>query len=155
LYIPEGVSGQIGKLQKARDVLSEDLGRMPTTQELSQHMGLPAKRIDTILNSVKADIPMSSATDEGFDYGAGEGVGRGFEDQQIAVASSILPKIFPNKPEFHTLFHYTFGTNDHPKISSTTALAKKMGKSQSQISRMKTTMGQVLRKHMGLEDDDD
>jgi hypothetical protein len=53
------------------------------------------------------------------------------------------------------LFHYTFGTNDHPKISSTSELAKKMGKSQSQISRMKTHMGEVLRSHMGFDEDED
>lgn len=157
LYIPEGQSGQIGKLRKAQESLTEDLGRAPTTQELSQHLGMTPKRIDTILNAVKRDIPISHSGDaESYDYGLGtEGVGRGFEDQQIAVAQDILPKIFPNKPEMHTLFNHVFGTNGAAKITATSALAKKMGKSPSQIARMKTTMGQTLRKHMGLEDDDD
>jgi DNA-directed RNA polymerase specialized sigma subunit len=156
LYIPEGVSGQIGKLQKARDALTEDLGRPPTTEEIAQHTGLKPKRIDTILSAVRRDIPMGrSGGEEGLDYGASDGSCRGFEEQQIAVAQHILPDIFPNKPEMHTLFHYTFGTNGHQKITKTNDLAKKMGKSAPQISRMKTQMGETLRKHMGLEEDED
>ncbi len=156
LYIPEGQSGMIGTLQKARDALTEDLGRAPTTEELAQHTGLKPKRIDTILSAVRRDIPMGrSGGEEGLDYGTGDGSGRGFEEQQIAVAQNILPDIFPNKPEMHQLFNYTFGTNGHPKIHKTNDLAKKMGKSAPQISRMKTQMGETLRKHMGLEEDED
>jgi hypothetical protein len=158
LYIPEGQAREIGKIQRATDALSEDLGRKPTSQEIAQHLGHPmtAKRVDTIRSAVRPAIPMSTSPDEAFDYGTGgEGQGRSFEDQQIAIAQNILPKIFPGKPEFHVLFNHVFGTNGAQKISSTTTLAKKMGKSQSQVSRMKTQMGTILRKHMGLEDDED
>jgi DNA-directed RNA polymerase specialized sigma subunit len=156
LYIPEGQSSQIGKLNKAKDALTEDLGRDPTRAEIAQHTGMSVKRVTTILSAVRRDIPMGrSGGEEGLDYGAGDGSGRGFEDQQIAVAQNILPDIFPNKPEMHQLFNYTFGTNGHTKITKTNDLAKKMGKSAPQISRMKTQMGQTLRKHMGFEEDDD
>lgn len=151
-YIPEGQSGQIGKIQKATDALKEELGRTPTTNELADHLGMAPRRIDTILKSVRRDIPMGrSAGAENFDYSIGaERTGRGFEEQQIAVAQHILPDIFPNKPEMHELFHYTFGTNGYPQIQRTGELAKKLGKSEPQISRMKTQMGNTLRQHMGL-----
>ena len=154
-YIPEGVSGQIGKLQKARDELTEELGRAPTTSEIADHLGMPLKRVETISKSVKRDIPMGrSGGAESFDYTAGaEHNNRGFEDQQIAVAATILPEIFPNKPEMHELFHYTFGTGGYKQVLKTSDLAKKMGKSEPQISRMKSSMGSTLRKHMGLDEE--
>lgn len=154
-YIPEGQSGQIGKLQRARDALTEDLGRPPTTQEISQHLGMPVKRIDTILKAVKRDVPMGRSGGENYDYTAGaEHTTRGFEDQQIAVAQNILPEIFPGKPDMHLVFHHTFGTEGHAKLT-TGQLAKKLGKTEPQISRMKTTMGNTLRHHMGLDEQDD
>lgn len=151
-YIPEGQSGMIGDIQRARDRLTDELGRAPTTDELADHVGVTPKRLDTIIKAVKRDIPMGrSGGAESYDYSsAGDRTGRGFEDQQIAVAQHILPTIFPNKPEMHEIFHYTFGTNNYPQILSTGELAKKMGKSEPQVSRMKTIMGNTLRQHMGL-----
>ena len=154
-YLPEGQSGQIGKIQKARDQLQEDLGRHPTTDELADHLGMTPRRIDTILKGVKRDIPMSrSGGSESYDYAAGgDHTGRQFEEQQIAVAQNVLHDIFPKNPDMHALFHYTFGTSGFPQVHSTGELAKRMGKSESQISRMKTQMGTTLRKHMGLDEE--
>jgi hypothetical protein len=153
-YIPEGQSGHIGKIQRAQNQLTDELGRPPTTDELGDHLGMTPRRIDTILKSVKRDVPMGrSAGEEAFDYSAGaDRTGRGFEEQQIAVAQHILPTIFPNQPHMHDLFHYTFGTNGYPQIQSTGDLAKRLNKSQSQVSRMKTQMGNTLRQHMGLDE---
>lgn len=156
-YIPEGQSGMIGKLNKARDQLTDELGRAPTTSELADHLGMTPKRVDVISKSIKKDVPMGrSGGPDSFDYSTGtDHAGRGFEDQQIALAQHILPEIFPNKPDMHLLFHYTFGTGGHPQISATGELAKKMGKTSPQISRMKTQMGATLRKHMGLDGQED
>lgn len=165
-YMPEGQSGFIGPINKARDILQEELGREPTVQELHDHLQqdpdhdfrkLTPQRIETIQANKFKDIPMSRSggVDAGYDYGsAAKPSEHAFEEQQIAVAQNILPEIFPNKPEMHTLFHFTFGTNGHPKISSTGELAKKMGKTSPQISRMKSVMGATLKKHMGLDEDE-
>lgn len=167
-YLPEGQSAFIGDIDKARNVLSEELGREPTPQEIHDHLQndpdkdfrkLTPKRIETIQAGRIRDIPMSRSAGQqadAYDYtGRADQASHGFEDQQIAVAKNILPTLFPNNPAMHTLFHHTFGTDGHEKIMSTGALAKKMGKSQSQISRMKTQMGNTLRKHMGLDEDDE
>ena len=153
-YIPEGQSGYIGKIQKAHDQLSEELGRPPTNDEIGDHIGLPGKRVGVIRASTKRDIPMGrSAGAENFDYSVGsEPTARGFEDQQIAVAQHILPEIFPNKPLIHEVFHYTFGTGGRPQILATGALAKKMKLTEPQVSRLKTQMGKELRKQFGLAD---
>jgi RNA polymerase primary sigma factor len=153
-YIPEGKADKIGKIDRAKNELIEELGREPTMDELGDHLSMNPKKIQEILKAQRRDIPMSrSGGEEVYDYSAtAPPTARMFEDQQIAVAAQSLHNIFPNKPEMHKVFHYTFGTNGYPQISSTGALAKKMGKKDPQISRMKSQMGATLRKHFGLSE---
>ena len=149
-YLPEAQAGQIGPINKARDTLRDELGRDPTNDELADHMGMPPKRIEAIVKNMRRDIPMSrSAGAEDYDYrGSDDSTEHGFEEQQIAVAQHILPDIFPNKPDMVDVFHHTFGTNGYQQIQSTSLLAKKLGKTQAQISRLKTQMGDTLRRYM-------
>ena len=143
-YIPEGQASHIGAINKAHDELSEELGRAPTFQEIGKHIGLPAARVETIQKARVRDIRASD-----FEHDPTER-GTSFEEQQLAVAKNILPQLFPDQPQMHELFHYSFGTGGYPQITSTGQLAKKMGKSPSQISRMKTELGHTLKQHMGL-----
>lgn len=156
-YIPEGQSMQIGKINNAKEELTEELGREPTHEEIGNHMGMKPSRVKTIIEAQQRSVPMGRAAGEDeFSYTSGaESTAHEFQDQQIAIAQQILPTLFPGKPDLHTLFHYTFGTDGHPRIASTSVLAKKMGKSQSQISRMKTHMGKVLKSHMGTNEVDE
>lgn len=158
-YIPEGKSRYIGHIGRAKDALMDELNREPTNEEIHAHMlkdpdhdfrKLTPKLIGEIQKGQRRDVPagMFAGADE-FDYTPGSNVGgRAFEQQQIALAAEILPDIFPNKPDMHQLFHYTFGTGGYPQVLRTGALAKKMGKSESQIARMKTVMGRTLKKYM-------
>lgn len=148
-YIPEGQVSKISPIDRARDHLTEELGRMPTAQEISEHINDPSltpKRVDTVLRSQRKDIPGSALGGEG----GSEGRQSSYEEQQLEVAKNMLHVLFPNKPEIHTVFNYTFGMNDHPQILSTGELARKMGKSEPQIARMKTQMGNTLKQYMGL-----
>ena len=144
-YIPEGQASQIGPIQKAHDRLSEDLGRPPTFAEIGRSIGMRADRVETIqkarVKDVRASDFESDPTERATNY----------EELSLAVAKNILPQLFPDKPEMHELFHFTFGTGGYPQVTSTTQLAKKLGKSQSQISRMKTEMGNTLKQRMGLK----
>lgn len=157
-YIPEGKARFIGPIDKARDILREDLGREPTHHEISAHLQksedgdyrkLTPAKVEEIQKARIRDVPDTMfETDPTQQHGS-------FEDQQIEVAANTLHSIFPDKPEMHEVFHYTFGTGGYPKIPSTGALAKKLGKTDQQVSRMRTQMGTTLRKHMGLDRNDD
>jgi hypothetical protein len=158
-YIPEGKSRYIGHISRAKDALMDELNREPTNEEIHAHMlkdpdhdfrKLTPKLIGEIQKGQRRDIPAGMfAGAEEFDYTPGSNVGgRAFEQQQLELAANTLDTVFPNKPDMHTLFNYTFGKNDHPQVLRTGALAKKMGKSESQIARMKTVMGEILKKYM-------
>lgn len=150
-YIPAGQAALIGPIGRAKEELTEQYGREPSAAEIASHLqgsgekdfeGITPKRVETVLKAQRRDVPGSSL--EGMDEHFPS-----FEADQIAVAAQVLPDLFPDKPEMHELFHYTFGTKDHPQITSTGQLAKKMGKSDQQISHMKKQMGNTLRKFMG------
>jgi len=157
-YIPAGQTRLITPITKAHEELSEQYGRDPTPTEIATHLQangeedfrhITAKRVETVMKAQRRSIPSSTfESDPTKDF-------PGFEEQEIAVAAQTLPQIFPNKPEIHELFHYTFGTNGHQQITSTSRLAKKMGKTDQQISHMKTQMGGVLRKAMGYDSEEE
>jgi len=148
-YIPEGKSGKISVINRAKDHLTDELGREPTINEIGDYTGLRPKMVEQVQKAQIRDILGSS-----FEHDMPEIQRRGaYEDQQLAVVANTLPLVFPNKPEFHALFNHVFGTNDYQKITSTTELAKKLGKNQSQIARMKTQMGNHLQKQFGLKPD--
>jgi DNA-directed RNA polymerase specialized sigma subunit len=143
-YIPEGQAAYIGRIDKAHDELSEDLGRAPTHDEVAERVGLTPARVARIQKARMRDIPASAFESDPTERAAL------YEEQQLAVAAHILPDLFPGRPDMQKLFNFTFGTNDHPKVTSTTELARRMGRNPSQISRMKTQMGTALRSRMGL-----
>jgi DNA-directed RNA polymerase specialized sigma subunit len=149
-YIPEDAVSKISPILKAQDTLEEELGREPTHQEIADHITestgkrITAQRVATVIKSQRKDIPGSAFESDPVPKPSN------FEESQIAVAANILPTLFPNKPMLHSLFHHIYGTDDHEKITSTTALAKKFGTNLSQISRMKKTIGETLREHMGI-----
>lgn len=158
-YIPEEQISRIAPINKAMNLLQEELGREPTNQEIADHITensnkpITAKRVETVRKSQRKDIPGSTFESDPVPRLSN------FEEQQLAVAANILPTLFPDKPQMHALFNHIYGTNDHEQISSTTELAKKFGTNLSQISRMKKQLGATLRQHMGIklpgEDDDE
>jgi DNA-directed RNA polymerase specialized sigma subunit len=157
-YIPAGQTKLITPIKRAIEELREEYGRDPTHSEIATHLqmngeedfrNITAKRVETVLKAQRTAVPSSHLESDPTAHFPG------FEDQQIAVAATILPDIFPGKDDLHKLFNHTFGTNGFQQITSTSQLAKKLGKTDQQISHMKTQMGNALRKHMGLEEDDE
>lgn len=143
-YIPEAQAAQIGKIDRGRDTLTEELGREPTSAELAQHIGLPVPRVERIQKARMRDIRASD-----FETDPTERTPH-YEEQQLTVASQILPQLFPEQPDMHKLFNHIYGTNGAEQITSTGQLARVLGKSPSQVSRMKSHLGTTLKGRMGL-----
>lgn len=144
-YIPEGQIEKISPINKAHDELQEELGREPTNAEIADHLGLTEKRVETVRKAQRKDIAGSSFESDPVPKPSN------FEEQQLAVAANILPTLFPGEPKMHQLFNHIYGTNEHEKITSTTALAKRFGTNLSQISRMKKRLGTTLQQRMGVK----
>lgn len=136
-FIPEGQTGQIGNIQRATDRLREDLGRDPTPAEIGQALPKPlsAKRVAQIAGNQRRDIPASAFEDDPDVHAISQ-------NQQVLA---LLPYNL-NEAE-KEVFEHLYGMNGREKIESTSALAKKLGKAPSQISRLKTSIVNTYKRY--------
>lgn len=135
-YIPEQKVEKIGPIKKAIDELSDNFGRPPTPSEIADHMnqGLPKSkhmtpnRIQEIQQRQYADL-----FESGLDF---DPINRASSREQ-EVLSLLRPTL---KPEHHDVFDHLYGLNGKARITSTGELANKLGKSPSQVSRIKKSI---------------
>jgi DNA-directed RNA polymerase specialized sigma subunit len=140
-YIPEEPAGYIGRINRATDELKEDLGREPTHAEIAKQVNnndpkarLTGKKVGDIITFQRKDQPGSQWT---FDP-----VARTSDREQevLSLMQAELPQIFPNEDD-RAVFEHIYGLNGKATITGTNELAKKLGKSPSQISRIKSSVG--------------
>jgi DNA-directed RNA polymerase specialized sigma subunit len=132
--IPEGQIRKIAPIRLAQQELKDSLGRDPTHDEIADHLGMAPKQVARVMGSLRADIP-----DSAFESQPDDTMKQMGRDREVL---SLLPTTLSH--EERTVFHHIFGTEGHQKIDSTNDLAKKLGKSPSQISRIKTS---ILKKY--------
>jgi len=127
-YIPEGQAVHIGKIQKAHDELLDELGRPPTHEEIADHIGMSPKQVARIIKSQRKDIPASAFENDPYEY----------ELQRDEEVLSLLP--YNLTSDELAVFNHIYGRDGYPQITSTNELAKRLGKSPSQISRIRTSI---------------
>jgi DNA-directed RNA polymerase specialized sigma subunit len=148
--IPEEKTGLIRPIQLSMEELKEDLGRDPFHHEIAEHLnqqgyGLRGKSgrqpitpglVKEVVTSQRRDI-MSSAfeTDP--------------TPQAIMRQREQLPlvRFALQKPEEREVFDYLHGMNGKPQIDRMGDIAKRMGKSPSQVSRYHSSIKGVMRKY--------
>lgn len=144
-YIPEGKAGLIGPIGRATQDLQEDLGYEPNDSEIADqvNLGLPparhltAAKIKTIRSAQMKDI-----------------VGSSFESDPVPRAVSLDRQNMPLlrlalTEDQREVFDHLYGLNGKPLITSTADLAKRLGKSSSQVSRMRTAILNVHKRYAG------
>jgi len=124
--IPEPKTRLIGSINSAREQLKEDLGRDPTHLEIGQQLNISAKMVKDVQKAQMKDV-----------------VGSSFESDPNPKASprsqEVLSLLRPTlTPEEQEVFDHVFGYGGRQTITSTNKLADKLGKSPSQVSRLKT-----------------
>lgn len=134
-YIPEDKAKHIGAIDAARDQLYEELGRDPTHSEIAGTIGITPKQVKEIQVRRRADIRGSAFASDPVGYSASR-------DQEII--SLLRPEL---KPDEQVVYDYIYGMNGKPRISSTGELAKKLGKTDSQISRIKNRIAEVYNRY--------
>jgi RNA polymerase primary sigma factor len=69
LSIPEHQIQMIGKVNSARDLLADELGRDPTVDEIADHLSLPKQHIAKVIKNQRADFLNDSDTDIQYQVG--------------------------------------------------------------------------------------
>jgi RNA polymerase primary sigma factor len=62
--LPQKLSGQVSKVESARDRLARELERPPTTEEVAQKTELTPEQVETLLMAAGDDVSLSAAVGE-------------------------------------------------------------------------------------------
>lgn len=135
-YIPEPKAMLIGKIDAATDELRDDLGREPTHQEVGSAIGKSGKLVKEVQGLRRNDVASAS-----------------FETDPVSILSprhdQVVSLLRPAlKGDEQHVFDYMYGLNGKPRIASTGDIATKMGKSPSQISRLKKRVEEQYKKYL-------
>ena len=133
-YMPEEQVGHIGRIQQAQDELYDKFGRLPTSPEIVEHVNpnltgrqrLTEKKVNRILEGQRKDIIGSSFEDDPTPHAVQR------EREVISLLGQTL------SPEQKQVYDHLYGQDGKSVITSTTQLAARLGKSPSQISRLRT-----------------
>lgn len=134
-YIPEDKAKWIGKIDAAKDQLYEELGREPTHQEVAPLVGISPKRVKEIQGLRRADIRSSTFQSDPTGYSSSR-------DQEII--SLLRPEL---KGDEQLVYDHIYAQNGKPRVTSTGELGRLLGKSPSQISRLKSRIAAAYKKY--------
>ena len=149
-YIPEEKAALITPIGKATEILQGDLGKQPTNRQIATYLSrnehmLP-KRVRGKMNAVLVKTVQ--------DYQIKDIPGSGFESDPVPKAISIeretLELLRPalGTEDEKTVFDFMYGKHGKPQVTSTGQIATRMGKSPSQVSRLKKRIELTYRKYM-------
>ena len=133
--IPENRVYKIKQFTTARDDLTEDLGRVPTTKEVSNQLGWSMAEAGRMESELRNDL-----------------LSQGFEEDPYALTPSKSEEVL-------RLFKYELTGNERevyeyltgygkPQTSSTGVIARSMKIPDYQVSRLKNTIKKKLHRHL-------
>ena len=138
-YIPAEPAAYIGKIDRAQSELREDLNRLPTNEEIANHLGVKTKLVDRVQTARRADIASSKFEDDPYE----KSIGRNEE------VISLLPYRLNEKQK--EVFAYLYGDKKHliPRNNGKVnmgQLAQQLNMSGSQLSRIHAQIGTEFKK---------
>ncbi len=142
-YLPEAKAGHIGRIQSAQEELLDNLGRPPTSHEIADYLNPSLSKRQQLKPHVVDQILLAA--------GQKDVIGSEFESdpapRQTTREREVIGLLRPAlPPEQQVVFDHLYGMNNKPRITSTNDLARHLGKSPSQISRLRA---KILSKYQG------
>lgn len=129
-YMSPEKSNQIGKIDRGADALTTTLGRPPNVEELADHLGMSVKALTGVQNARRRDIPGSTWESDPL-------------AQTTAWDREVLDSLHEElSPEELQVFNHIYGRGGARQITETNALARALGKSAPQISRLRSSIRQ-------------
>lgn len=144
-YIPEGQTAYIGAIDRASDSLQDTLGRDPSHLEIAKFVNgdpdllggkkrMTAGTVKRVQGSRRKDVIASSMESDPTGFGS---------DRNRAVLGLLRPELNRDQQQ---VFDHLYGMNGQKQIDRTGTLAKTLGKSPSQVSRLKSAIAKKYKK---------
>lgn len=146
-YVPENVSSKISAFNAFRSELVERLGHVPSIQTIHDEAtksGHP--KLGTLtFSQIKRLQKDQRASLVGAGKGADSFYAEEVEPRHVEVAYLVIPELNKVEKEVH---EYSLGLNGKPQLKSG-AIAKKLGISGPQVSRIRTDVYARMKPHLG------
>lgn len=131
------------RLARAEKELNDELGREPSTRQLSDYTGLPASRIEKIRKSTMNVVPGSHVIGEGADGVQAEAGDMAVDNDQEAFRSWVRFVQSDLSDIDQNILTHTLGLDGAPVLSNKD-LAKRLMLSPGAISQRKARIQQML-----------
>ena len=152
-YIPEEPARFIGKINRAKEELHEE-GEDPTHAAIASRVNyndpkakLTAKKVKDIIGFQRDDLVASGfQSPQGSLYDPTPRVANR-EQEVLSLIQAEIHSVFPH-PDDRAVFEHIYGINGKKEITGTNELAKQLGKSPSQVSRIKKSIGNKVKSYL-------
>ncbi len=142
--IPENRALAVGKFQKIKQNLMEDLGREPNTIELADSLTWAPREVERMENELRKDLAITTGgEEEAF-----------FENIMFSTDTTeelLFFVYYESDPEEKLILEYTFGFGGKPKLE-VKDIALHIGKPEVYVRRKRTKLAEKVNnaKRMGI-----
>lgn len=143
--ITEERAQDIGDYDRAVSELVDTLGRSPTAQEIADKMNMSERKLRKVTGRSVTKLQQEMRKD----LVASVSQQDPFVDETPRVRE-VLQLIYPYElsPNEQIVFEFLTGKNGRPKTISTSAIARKMGWTDSKVSQLRGSIGEKVRRYM-------
>jgi DNA-directed RNA polymerase specialized sigma subunit len=133
--VVEERANKIGDYERARSTLREQLDREPIAQEIADYMKVPLLTVTRLRSEVREDLLASGAMEDPF-----------VEEtpREREVLKLIVYELNPTEMQ---VFEYLTGHGGKEKVSSTSAIARRLGWSDSKVSQVKKAIADKISRY--------
>lgn len=146
-YIPEGQTAYIGAIDRARDELLEGTGQEPSHTQIAQFVNqrpdlvggkkrLTGRMVARVQGNRRKDVIGSTMEADPTAYAT---------NRNESVLGLLRPTLNQKQQQ---VFDHLYGMNGKPRVDKTGVLAKKLGLSPSQVSRLKSGIAKKYKKYI-------
>lgn len=139
--IVETQANRIGDYQRAKGALSEELGREPTSLEVSNRLKLSLKKVERLEKEIRKDSFAALSSDDLVESNPFE--------KELPVHREVIEMLpYELTLDEQRVFNHLFGRGGLRKDTSTGSIAKKLGWSQSKVSQVKNSISKKYLQYM-------
>lgn len=129
---------KIGTFNTTKDLLTDELGREPTSTELSDRLKWHPKEVATLELELRKDLRVSGFGPDGAEPSTVE------PSREAEVLRLVAYEL---TPEEKLVYEYSFGVGGKQRLRSG-AIAKKLGMSASKVSRLRGSIADKMKRYL-------
>jgi RNA polymerase primary sigma factor len=152
VYMPADVSRKAAKIRRARNVLTQQLGRDPNSEEIANHLGLTSEVVNTIANAIQpaasldAPIAGSEVTPLGETLRDPDSPSLDREQETVAIKEAVRCGLRTLDGKSRAVIELRFGVGESGERRSITETASRLRLSRAETRQLENRALAQLRR---------